>query len=383
MSDKGKGGSPSSVGEMTPEAFMELMEPMRQSIESLNKSLNKKTESLSKKTESLSKNIEILSKNIEILNKRTGILVEEKARNMATQMFGSDFSKRFLIKSLHEVVKLISKADDSALPKEHSSIQRNDAVEKLAAFLEPFTIIFVQSAVVSVEKAAEDPIFGHADFDAAKETLEAAKESLSNEEQPNLSAICGKLLGAVSKLGANVIIGEESQEHKDKRVKSMTGRFKRKLERIKRASHKNGLIDCSGPGIMFCCALSKAPKEDWGNEQNQLQYWIRSENFDIFDYNEEVECDIRGSVALVGSHATISCGEIKSTFHREAYASAVAQLQLRSNLVEFVLRQIFGKRFTTNTIKKGHLFVLEANEDHQNFSHEVEGDLWVFVHHVH
>jgi hypothetical protein len=29
------------------------------------------------------------------------------------------------------------------------------------------------------------------------------------------------------------------------------------------------------------------------------------------------------------------------------------------------------------------LFVLEANEDHQNFSHEVEGDLWVFVHHVH
>eukprot|EP00544_Gedaniella_sp_CCMP2646_P007479 CAMPEP_0202494752 /NCGR_PEP_ID=MMETSP1361-20130828/13451_1 /ASSEMBLY_ACC=CAM_ASM_000849 /TAXON_ID=210615 /ORGANISM="Staurosira complex sp., Strain CCMP2646" /LENGTH=49 /DNA_ID= /DNA_START= /DNA_END= /DNA_ORIENTATION= len=49
MSDKGKGGSPSSVAEMTPEAFMELMEPMRQSIESLNK-----------KTESLSKNIEIL-----------------------------------------------------------------------------------------------------------------------------------------------------------------------------------------------------------------------------------------------------------------------------------------------------------------------------------
>jgi len=88
-------------------------------------------------------------------------------------------------------------------------------------------------------------------------------------------------------------------------------------------------------------------------------------------------------VALVGSHATISCGEIKSTFHREAYASAVAQLQLRSSLVEFVLRQTFGERFIMHTIKKGHLFVLEADEDHQNFCHKEEGDLWVFVHRIH
>jgi hypothetical protein len=41
-----------------------------------------------------------------------------------------------------------------------------------------------------------------------------SKESLSNEEQPNLSAICGKLLGAVSKLGANVIIGKSRRNIK-------------------------------------------------------------------------------------------------------------------------------------------------------------------------
>lgn len=362
MSEKGKDGSPTrSVGELSQEEFVELMggvlAPMRESIETL----NKKTETL---------------------NKRTGILVEEKARNMAAKMFGSDFSKRFLIKSLYEVVKLISKADDSALPKEHSSIQRNEAVEKLAAFLEPFTISFVKSAVASVEKAAEDPSFGHADFATAKELLGTAKKSLFTEEPPNLSVIWGKLLGAVSKFGADFIVGEESKEHKDERVRSMTGRFKRKLERIKRASDKNGLTDCSGPGIMFCCALSRAPKEDWGNEQN-LQAWICRDEFDVFDSIEEVECDIRGSVSLVGAHATISCGEIKSTLTRKAYKSAVAQLQLRSSLIEFVLRQIFGERFIMHTIKKGHLFVLEADDDHQNFCHREEGDLSVFVHRVH
>lgn len=271
MSEKGKGGSPSSVADLTPEAFKKLIEGVVGKV--VEEKLEEKLEA------KLEEKLAPVRKSIASLDKRTGILVEEKARNMATQMFGSGFCKRFLIKSIYEVVKLISKADDPALPKEHSSIQRNDAVGKLAAFLEPFTNFFVQSAVASVEKAAEDPIFIHADFADAKSAIAKAK-SLSAGERPDLSNICGMLLGAVSELGANVIIGEESKEQKDERVKSMTGRFKRKLERMKRDSGENGLIDCSGPGIMFCCALSKAPKENWGNEQN-LQAWIRSEMFFI------------------------------------------------------------------------------------------------------
>jgi hypothetical protein len=202
--------------------------------------------------------------------------------------------------------------------------------------------------------------------------------------------VCGLLLSAVKGLGGGknargedlVVVVGESEEQKQQRISAMTGTFKQKLERIKRATDKNGLVDCSGPGIMFCCALTKAPKEDWGSE-SRLKAWIDHTDLNFEHYRQEVECDIRGSVSLVGSHATISCGEIKTAFTREAYASAVAQLQLRSSLVEFVLRQIFGDRFITNTIKKGHLFVLEANEDHQNFSHEEQGDLSVFVHRVH
>jgi hypothetical protein len=361
MSEKGKGGSPSSVGEMTLDAFKELMEGVLSPVRA----------------------------DVERLNKRTGILVEEKARSMVTQMFGSDFSKRFLIKSLHEVVKLISKADDSDLPKEHSSIQRNDAVEKVAAFLEPLVISFVRSAVTSVEKASKDPIFAHEVFTPYKKHIETAK-SLAATNEPKVDTVCGLLLSAVKGMGGGkdargkdlVVVVGESKEQKQQRISAMTGTFKQKLERIKIATDNNGLVDCSGPGIMFCCALTKAPKEDWGIE-SRLKAWIDGTDLNFEHYRQEVECDIRGSVSLVGSHATISCGEIKTTFTCEAYASAVAQLQLRSSLVEFVLRQIFGERFIMNTIKKGHLFVLEANEDHQNFSHKEEGNLSVFVHRVH
>jgi hypothetical protein len=70
------------------------------------------------------------------LEKRTGILVEEKARAIVTRMFGSDFSERFLIKSIHDVVKLISKANDPELfPDNHNA--RNEAVSRVVEFLKP------------------------------------------------------------------------------------------------------------------------------------------------------------------------------------------------------------------------------------------------------
>jgi hypothetical protein len=125
----------------------------------------------------------------------------------------------------------------------------------------------------------------------------------------------------------------------------MTGRFKRKLERINRGFGANGSLDsCRGPGILFCCAAS-----DKKNGRT-LEDWIEK-GCDIDDYNEEVECDVRGSVALVADHATIACGEIKSSIR--AFPDAVKQIELRVNLIAFVLHIVFKSGRFEHVIRKG------------------------------
>jgi hypothetical protein len=316
------------------------------------------------------------------LDKRTGILVEEKARMMASRMFGSDFSERLLIKSIHEVVKLISKANDKRLPKDHGMEARIDAVDLVLRVLEPLLIAFVKSAVISISVASLDEVFDHSEFAGAKSQIRTAEE-LSRENTPDSAKICGLLIDAVKKMSTETLIGDEDEDKKGKRVKS-AGRFKRKLERIKATFlGKNGLTSCSGPGIMFCCAVSCAPKMIWGDE-NSLRKWIE-DVCDIFEYSEEVECDVRGSVMLIGKYATISCGEIKSSI--ATYSTAVKQMELRAKLIEFILHCVFGSDSFDTVTKKGHLFVLEAEEDDQRMAArsigtEANNELSVFVHRI-
>jgi hypothetical protein len=93
----------------------------------------------------------------------------------------------------------------------------------------------------------------------------------------------------------------------------------------------------------------------WGDEYS-LRKWI-VDDCDIFEYNEEVECDIRGSVMLIDKYATISCGEIKSSI--ASYSTAVKQMELRAKLIEFILHCVFGSDCFDIITKKGHLFVLQ------------------------
>ena len=341
--------------------------------------------------EETTRHMEETTQELSRLNKRTGILVEEKARTVSTDLFGSDFSKRLLIKSLYEVLKLISKADDALLPKEHGTDAQNKAAKVLIKFLEPLRFSFFKSAGCSISDAASHATFNLPEFEAPKATINdittQIQSSAEEETLANIAKNCGMLLGAVAKLGTKDFVGEqETEKQRDKRVKMMTGRFKRKLERLKngftcRAKEdiSDALATCSGPGIMFCCALAYAPKKDWRNE-DALCKWI-SDTCDIFDYNEEVECDLRGSVSLVEKHATISCGEIKS--NASAYGEAVKQMELRSKLVEFVLQCIFDHRFEKIT-KKGHLFVLEMIDEDQRRAAALDdgGELSIFVHHT-
>jgi hypothetical protein len=321
-----------------------------------------------------------IQKMLESLNKRTGILVEEKARVEARNLFGSDFSKRLLIKSLFEIIKLISKADDPKLPKEYGTVEHTKAVGVVADHIRPFLPFFVRSALRQLSDLAGKPTFDHNEFAPGKKKIAQVVELLEEEKpevEPDFLKICGLLIEAVKALGTENQVGSETLEEKDKRVKTTTGTFKRKLNRLKAGFTEGGLATCAGPGVMICCALSGAPKGLWEKEQD-LCNWI-AKNSDIHDWMEEVECDLRGSVMLAGANATISSGEIKSSMH--GYGEAAKQMKLRVGLIEFVLQLVFENRFT-NVTKKGHLFVLDRSDenDQQTRTTQDSGEISIFLH---
>jgi hypothetical protein len=344
-----------------------------------------------------------LKRGFERLNKRTGILVEEKARAQATRMLGSDASERFLIKSIHDIVKLISKADDRDL-RHDDQHARNRAVEKVVAFLTPLLPSVVTAAHRVISETSQDAVFGHASFYDAKERVKEAKRTIESGNQTTgspqdtiesdvakqMRSSCGKLLEAVKILGNETkAYDDESNESREKRIKMMTGTFKNKLERIKKAfvdSGNEGLSSCSGPGILLCCGVTQysnivcSPEGDDAQDVSLLKEWIE-EKCNIFDFKEEIECDIRGTVTLVDDHATITCGEIKSSIND--YGAAVKQINLRINVTKFVLDRVFQGRFK-QTIRKGHLFVLECGKDAQQKEPTVgKHGASIFVHELH
>jgi transglutaminase/protease-like cytokinesis protein 3 len=145
------------------------------------------------------------------LEQRTGILVEEKARMMASRMFGSDFSERFLIKSIHEVVKLISKANDKRLPKDHGMNARIDAVDLVLRVLKTLLIAFVKSVVLSISIASTDEVFDHSEFEGAKSQIETA-EHLSQGKTPDSAKICGLLIDAIKKMSTETLVGGHEEQ---------------------------------------------------------------------------------------------------------------------------------------------------------------------------
>jgi hypothetical protein len=292
-------------------------------------------------------------------------------------MFGINFSKRLLIKSIYEVVKHIAKADHEMLPAENGDQHVHAGVGKVAGVAQQAAGTFVMSAFSDLMAAADNEAFNHEKFTKCKQELTNLEESFSRENPPFFS-ICGKMLGIVKQLGDVSRIGEEKEEDKEKRVKMTTGIFKRKLERLKNGftNEVNGddvinFTNFKGPGIMICCEFSQIP-----NQSQPSPSEIRH----ISKWKEEVECDIRGSVTLIGESATISTGEIKSS--ATEYASAVTQISLRVALIEYILQLVLekeGKKRFTSVIKKGHVFVLEKDDSDQRGDREA-GGVSIFYH---
>ena len=125
---------------------------------------------------------------------------------------------------------------------------------------------------------------------------------------------------------------DEDPDARKKRAKIMKGRFKRKLERLKFSTaqeneNENGLLSCKSPGVLLLSALASADKKIWGDTE-KCKWWIEN-NCNIFDFKEEMECDLTPSVSVVGDHATISVGEIKNSIHEYSHAKKQMVYQVR------------------------------------------------------
>jgi len=398
--------------------------PTAVSMEAIAKRLEQDLDPISQSVSRLEQSVLRLEQNVVRLEQTSGILVEEKARAKARAMFGINFSKSLLIKSIHDVVKHIAKADHEELPAENGDLQINAAVEKVAGVAQDHAGTFVRSALLSLTKVATNTVFDDDEFAKCKLELTILDELLSTKD-PDFGVICGKMIEIVLKLGNKSLIGGETEEQMNKRIKLSTGTFQRKLKRLKfgfktdeekkkqnklateffqrkletdegNEDKKKNIVlatarfqeqedfdnlinyaNCSGPGIMICCELSQITDQGQPSAEN-----IR----DISEWKEEVECDIRGSVSLIDIHATISTGEIKTS--AKEYKKATKQIELRVALIEYILQLALekegnnkeAKRFT-NVIKKGHVFVLmKDNSIQRGVARESTQNVSIFYH---
>ena len=335
-----------------------------------------------------------INKRLSTLEKRTGLLVEEKARSSAARQFGEDFSRRFFIKSVHDLVKLISKAHTNSVQNDQHS--RNCAAKKLVQeYLEPLLPVFMKAMVYSVKEASEAPEFAKKEFDQIKKNfsnravdpVDSAVKNLSkggNTESlqakdklmREMNRICGSTLHAVKELSETPIEGEDPSALKT-RAKLMTARFKRKLDRMKLA-FQGDLESCKSPGIMLLSFLSCADKEKWGQGKKGLREWAESHSSKIFDSQEEIECDCTPSILAIDQHATIQVGEIKSSLAQKG--KACEQMELQAKLVELGLFALVRDDF--QIVTRGHLFVLEAPDDSQSLQSTEMRGISLFVHRV-
>eukprot|EP00978_Attheya_sp_CCMP212_P049202 scaffold631841_cov110-Attheya_sp.AAC.1 len=115
-------------------------------------------------------------------------------------------------------------------------------------------------------------------------------------------------------------------------------------------------MNCKGPGVMLL-ELSSHYK---------AAFEAASEADFFAHLVEMIELDMRGTLQLVDKHATISCGEAKSSKHQ--LQKAKLQLKVRILFLETVLRSIFPDKIE-DFLKVGHIFfpdrVLRGQQEDQ------------------
>jgi hypothetical protein len=193
---------------------------------------------LDEKLSPLREEVTRLSGDVERLTRSSGILVEASICKEAGAMFGASFCKRFLIRSPHDAVHLLTKAKFGGLTP--SAIdKRQDAVNKLADTAKTLAIPLAQAFLESFTSNYGElvPSVG----------IESAKRAYENRDFNK---------------GLGILVGlAKTTDNIPKNVAHF-------MERLKKAFSTNGgdgvdpviaseLLSCDGPGVMLIEVASR------------------------------------------------------------------------------------------------------------------------------
>eukprot|EP00543_Licmophora_paradoxa_P007768 CAMPEP_0202441356 /NCGR_PEP_ID=MMETSP1360-20130828/839_1 /ASSEMBLY_ACC=CAM_ASM_000848 /TAXON_ID=515479 /ORGANISM="Licmophora paradoxa, Strain CCMP2313" /LENGTH=341 /DNA_ID=CAMNT_0049056301 /DNA_START=111 /DNA_END=1136 /DNA_ORIENTATION=- len=275
-----------------------------------------------------------------------GSLVESRLRDEAKRMFGESFSKPFLIKSVGGIVHILTKAKYGGLVPSNDK-KRREAQASLETCAANYVVPTVHSFYLSAKTRFSKTLLGKEVFDKAKAALDEKK----------YDKCLGLLIGALNKT-----------QTAPKDVVVFMERLKKSLSL---SDLQDGILsECNGPGVMLIELASRYPDpNDLMNETNVFQGLC-----------EQIECDLRGTITMVGDHATVACGEIKSSF--KCLQKAKEQLKKRLHFLKTAIEQVFPQTFS-NFVLIGHVFVAKhsSNYGSQNWeSQEIENDISYNVH---
>ena len=307
-------------------------------LEPIQRALNERQEALNERQETLNEQQKTLNHHHHT-GAMLGYLVGARVRDEAKRMFGHSFAKRFSVRSIHDVVYLISKARFKGLVESSNPEKGVEATRKL------------------VERAASvrDAV-ARAFFSAAKNELSGINyDSLSRAEDAAEEKDFGKCLG--------ILIGALKQTDGVPQdiVRFMVRLAKAFPSEQKKASPKqisDALLSCDGPGVMLLELSSR-----FNDETSQ---WTMATGESFFDsVCESIEYDLRGTITLVDTHATIACGEIKTSY--TGLKIAKKQLLIRTQFLKHAVNVIFGE--FENVVLLGHIFILmhSIDEDRTQF----------------
>jgi hypothetical protein len=303
----------------------------------------------------LSDQLSAVQKSQEKTEKVLGLLVEDKARQMARRQHGENFSRPFKIKSIHDLVKLIANANTIHLKKDDYN-NRTKKVNELVEILEKLLPSFYKRAIRRVfEVVDQNSEFAGECFATIKAEFQEKVIDTLNLDEVDWEKKIGLTIGILSKL-------------------KLISRFKRKLERLK-VTASGDLTSCNSAGIMLLSALAEGGKDVWGKTDGEKCEWIES-NIDVFAFKEEIECDLTPMVSVVQKYATIMVGEIKTSINR--YTDAKKQMICMVDLLHLGLFFVVGEPFHS-VVKKGYLYVIEAKENDQRFAGEIDDGISMFV----
>ena len=309
-------------------------------------------------------------KDINDIKRSVSGLVENALRKEARKLFGESFAKSFLIRSLHDAIHLLTKANYKDL-KPSSLDSRTQAATKLAKkaqlFVVPLAEAFLTSFDAHYSGGLNDP----------GKMMQAVKDAYTEH---HYKTGLGKLIGLA-----------RSSDKIPKEIAFYIETLKFAFDDSENVS-VDLLLRCDGPGVMIMALLSQMNDECLQAEEiDVLKFIQESQGKDatspknetnIFNFlQEQIEFDMRGQIQLIDDHATIMCGEGKSS--RSGLQEARSQLELRLRFLKLCVETVFPAQFKTYVLI-GHIFVskLTGGRKSQDLHDEKRNNVSLYFHEV-